>query len=67
MQSNEHEIVDFMVNKFLVVFGRGDGGQKALLASIAEKERMRQLADEEKEVEEEKNRKTKKTRNKGQF
>ena len=50
MQNQDHEIVEFMVNKFMIVFGRGDGGQKALLASIDEQDRLkRQRSVEEKE------------------
>lgn len=39
LQEQEYEIVDFMVNKFKYIIGRGDDGKKAVLDEIAEKER----------------------------
>ena len=55
----DHEIVDFMVNKLLVVFGHGDGGQKALLASITEQERLQQQRSEQAERKDEERRERK--------
>jgi len=40
LQSREYEIVDFIINRFKMILGQGDGGQKALLARIDEKEKQ---------------------------
>lgn len=38
LQNQEYQIVEFMVNKFKYVIGKGDGGKKALLDEINQKE-----------------------------
>ena len=47
-QSQEYELVDFMVQKFMHVIGKGSDGHKEAIAKIEEAERNEQLQEENK-------------------